>query len=397
MPSTRRRFLAALGTAATAAVAGCGSRGRPSGRHADVTDWPSVGHDASNTGFAPERTALDSPSVRWTNDDVTGTSPPVVADGKVLMASAGKLAAFDTRDGSVAWRFGGDSRDSFWASPTVRDGTVYVGGGERCYALSADDGAERWRQTLPYGVETPTVGRHGRYVFFGTHGGTVHALDAATGEAHWRQSVLGPVRGPLALDAGAPTLYATTTDAVYALSTRDGTPRWHEDLPGRATTYPVYAEQTVYVGCSDGSVYALDAKAGGHPRWSVEVGSFVNHAPAVRATTTHTTSGTLFATAENHLVAVDTSDGSRRWSISLGARATGPPTVGASTAYAASADGVLHAVKLGGGVGVGSHRVGARRWKHRVGGELLYPCPVARDAVWVLSGESDATLTVLGE
>ncbi|WP_227374513.1 hypothetical protein [Haladaptatus halobius] len=54
----RRRFLAALGTAAIAATAGCNSTSASDDEAADAAgdriDWPTLGHDGANTGYNPE-------------------------------------------------------------------------------------------------------------------------------------------------------------------------------------------------------------------------------------------------------------------------------------------------------------------------------------------------------
>lgn len=53
----RREFLAGLGTAAISATAGCNSTSASNDEAADVaggrTDWPTLGHDGTNTGYNP--------------------------------------------------------------------------------------------------------------------------------------------------------------------------------------------------------------------------------------------------------------------------------------------------------------------------------------------------------
>lgn len=401
MNGSRRRFLALLGTTTSAAVAGCtgsGSfgRGRPSG-YSDVAGWPSVGHDRSNTGFTPNASGPSDPDTRWSVNVSNGTSPPVAAGKRVLLATMHELTAVEAGTGEVAWQYSGGPDEQFWRTPAVRNGTVYVCTEANVTALNFGDGSVQWKREVSDPAVSPTVGRDGRYVYTGTWGGTIRAFDAKTGKDRWTQSVFGGVRGSLAIEPVKPTLYAATTDSVYAIGIGEGDPLWSEDLPGKVSTYPVYAEQTVYVGCSDGKIYALDTKEGGHPRWSTKVGSYINDAPAVRPTGEHTFSGTLFVADEKQLVAIAMEDGEKRWTRDLGSEVSGSPTIAGDTVYVPTSNGVVHAMKVGGGVGVGPVSVDSRRWKRDVTKQFLYPCPVADGTVYALSGNGDATLTALAD
>lgn len=86
--------------------------------------------------------------------------------------------------GGLAWVF--ETRGPVRGSPTVADGTVYVGSRDgRLYALDAETGAERWSHDAgaPVGG-APLVTE--ALVVFTSRGNTVHAVDRGSGRPAWR-------------------------------------------------------------------------------------------------------------------------------------------------------------------------------------------------------------------
>ncbi|WP_227353618.1 PQQ-binding-like beta-propeller repeat protein [Haladaptatus salinisoli] len=119
----RRRFLAALGTAAVAATAGCNSTSASDDEAADAaggrTDWPTLGHDGANAGYNPKargpRADADSGTTRWTLGiaDNSLNSPVVAGETLYVGDEAGTMYAIETgggtgfagrRFGAVRWR-----------------------------------------------------------------------------------------------------------------------------------------------------------------------------------------------------------------------------------------------------------------------------------------------------
>ncbi len=68
----------------------------------------------------------------------------ITARGKIYVSTARGLYALEAATGDTAWRF--DTELPLGHSPTVVDGTVFVGGlDKRVYALNADTGALLWQ------------------------------------------------------------------------------------------------------------------------------------------------------------------------------------------------------------------------------------------------------------
>jgi len=96
-----------------------------------------------------------------------------------LLGAAGlsqTVEAQSTSPGDEIWSFATGSR--VVSSPTVADGTVFVGSRDaNVYALAADDGSEQWRfQTGTYVFSSLTV--VDGTVFVGSNDNNVYALDA---------------------------------------------------------------------------------------------------------------------------------------------------------------------------------------------------------------------------
>jgi len=71
-------------------------------------------------------------------------SSPTVVDGTVYVGSAdGNLYAVNAETGEEEWSFSTDSRVD--SSPIVTDDTVYFGSESDLYALNAESGEEKWR------------------------------------------------------------------------------------------------------------------------------------------------------------------------------------------------------------------------------------------------------------
>lgn len=88
----------------------------------------------------------DDGSERWRVETALSPTPPAVtSDGLYLGADRVLALGFD---GSIRWEYGGNQFVA--ASPSVADGTVYLGSIDgRVVALDANDGSERWTNSTP--------------------------------------------------------------------------------------------------------------------------------------------------------------------------------------------------------------------------------------------------------
>ena len=109
------------------------------------TDWPTYRRDPARSGFAPHK----MPSAihrRWETQLDGPLTPPVVADGLLLVASTDThtVHALDSVDGRALWTFTAGGRID--SPPTIHRGLVLFGSADGyVYCLRASDGALAWR------------------------------------------------------------------------------------------------------------------------------------------------------------------------------------------------------------------------------------------------------------
>jgi eukaryotic-like serine/threonine-protein kinase len=164
---------------------------------------------------------------------------------------------------------------------------------------------------------------------------------------------------------------------------------WRLQTGGAVRSSPVVREGTVYVGSSDGRVYAVDA-ARGTVRWRYDAGSAVSASPAVA-------DGLVLVTAwDGSVHAIVRSTGKRAWRVPTGPDArlawgyesgdnwTSSPTVVGTTVLVGSGDGGLYALDLA---------TGRRLWRAATGGRIRSSPAVAGDQVIV--GSFDGNIYAL--
>jgi hypothetical protein len=200
-------------------------------------------------------------------------SSPAVAGGRVYVGSAdGRLHAFDVATGAPLWSFDtegtrlesakfGFDRRTVQSSPAVQGNTVFVGARDGfLYAVSADSGRERWRfdHKVSWVNSSPAVSDG--VVYAGSSDGQfVQAVDAATGHELWRTKV-GLTWASPAL-AGDVLLTGDGQGFVDALDRKSGTILWRFRTGSQVFSSPVPDGDLVFVGSTDGGVYALRASA----------------------------------------------------------------------------------------------------------------------------------------
>ena len=191
---------------------------------------------------------------------------PAVDGGKVYFpAGEDGLYCADANTGAKLWHFPGgkDKGIHIDAPPVVQNGTVFAGSGLYDYvavALDANTGNEKWRTDLKLRVFGAPLAS-GSKVFYGVGTGNM-------GADVWHYDEEGGQRDK------------EPAGAVCCLDAATGKEEWRYPLPKSVHTGLAADAFSVYAGCRDGHVYALDRKTG-KLRWSAGVGSAMMSAPAV--------------------------------------------------------------------------------------------------------------------
>jgi outer membrane protein assembly factor BamB len=291
-----------------------------------------------------------------------------IADG-VVFAGAwdGVLYALDARNqGKKLWSFTVVTSGQIYAPPVVAGGVVYASGhvpqqiGENpLYALRVTDGTVVWSTTQPQYLSYATVLVQGGILYIPAIGDAFDAIlvgkvEAATGK-------ILPGKGPDGLTVSSPTitgnlLYVGATDGyVYALDiSKNMALAWRTRIASGAavgtplagvdtsdveiSSSPAVANGAVYIGSPDHNLYALDATTG-KVLWKYATGDVISFtSPAVA-------NGIVYVGSDDKaLHAVDAATGKGVWKYATGGKLKSSPLVDNGVVYVGSYDSNLYAL-----------------------------------------------------
>ncbi|MCW4001371.1 MAG: PQQ-binding-like beta-propeller repeat protein [Candidatus Bathyarchaeota archaeon] len=213
-------------------------------------------------------------NIKW-NYSIGGltSSAPVVDSGVLYVGSPdGNLYALNATTGSKVWN--SMTGGPVYSSPAVSGGLVYVGSADgNIYAFETLSGAQAWNYTLGGTVEADPCVADGT-VYIGSSNGTVYALNASGGAKIWSHQIGSyPLLYPLSQSASVSTcpavtggiVYVSADDGyIYALNAFNGSEIWHFQTSGTGLdASPVIANGVVYVECVGAAkFYALNAATG---------------------------------------------------------------------------------------------------------------------------------------
>lgn len=391
---TRRRYLHLAGAGVVAGLVGCTTGGGDSDEPTDRTttrgtetahetpeptdsgnattgpsggssDWPMQGADPARTNARAEaRGPASKPSERWRVDlrieygGVASPAGPIVVDGSILVGDDDGVRALSP-GGHERWSVGIEG--TFVDGLVATDGTLYAGEDSasapvNVYALSPDDGSERWRRTLdakgraivhaavedallvqvdgagePTAIQAraradgqlkwtaefegqplpPAVAQGRMYVpELRSNVGKVHALSLGNGETRWTVDLEGWAQ----VAAGQQSLFLYDyAGALVAVNHADGAEQWRFDFDGEGADLPpiALADDAVYAATAD-STYALDVSTGAE-RW---VGNGASNGIAVAGDRLY---GVTSQGESPKLFALSADDGSTVWKTTVDA------------------------------------------------------------------------------
>lgn len=139
------------------------------------------------------------------------------------------------------------------------------------------------------------------------------------------------------------TVYVGCDDSnLYAVDASTGEQQWQFTTGDSIKSSPALIDETIYVGSDDHSIYAIDT-ASGEKVWSFETDRAVVSSPKVK-------DGTVFVGSnDGNLYALESQTGELEWSYGTGAAIQSTPAINTATIYAGNDDGSLYALDLADG------------------------------------------------
>jgi outer membrane protein assembly factor BamB len=266
---------------------------KPPTSGADAFSWPIYGYTKDHLrNFAAPRSLGPPFRQRWSrNQGALLEFPPVIYGSRIFqLADDGVLAAINKQNGHFDWvrKLGDSSASTPAVTPTTVYATLYSreSGTEngRAVALNSANGRLLWSRALPSPSESSPLVDSGK-VFFGSQDGTVYALSARTGATVWTYHAEGAVKASPTLQGGV-LYFGDYGGDMQAVSERTGRRLWRSGsegaVVGSGTFYSTSAVAygRVYLGNTDGRIYAYDQRTGSLD-WAVQTGAYVYASPAV--------------------------------------------------------------------------------------------------------------------
>jgi outer membrane protein assembly factor BamB len=171
-------------------------------------------------------------------------------------------------------------------------------------------------------------------------------------------------------------VYIGSTDGnVYALNASTGLLKWATQTDGGIESSPAVVNGVVYIGNDQGDVFALNG-ATGLIKWGYGTGGTVASSPAVFNGTVYVGSGD-----DDTVYALNAANGSAEWTTETGGSVVSSPAVANGVVYVGADEASIYAMDAGNG-GV--------LWAGTTGGGIESSPTVANGVVYV--GSDDASL-----
>ncbi len=213
----------------------------------------------------------------------------------------------------------------------------------------------------------------GNIVYIGTDDSRVVAVDLNDNSIKWQFAASGPVNTAPTLSTGQ--VFVASASTVYALDQASGTKVW-EFNPGTGGTFtssPTLELPYVYIGCSDGNLYALEV-TNGNKAWEYATQGPIRSSPIVYG------GNIIFGSDDNNVYCIDSAAKKERWIYKTTERVVSSPFGYNNVIYIGSFDYTFYAINV---------IDGELKWRYNTNA-LVKSSPLAHDGV-VYIGSFDKT------
>ncbi len=245
------------------------------------------------------------------------------------------------------------SQPKGWSGAAAADGRLFVGSLDgRLVGVNTSDGSPLWLDeeagmlgTSESGVAiygSPAVG--GELVYLAGYNGKVYAFVSESGALRWvypREGNLNSIAAGVAVSQGK-VCFGCSDGSIYALDAATGDKLWSFETGGKVWSTPTADGDTLYVGAFDKKLYALNI-SDGTKRWEFEAkfeeaGGAIMSPPLVYESTVY------FGSFDRYFYAVDAASGSLRWRSEFmgGKWFWAKPVIYGNVIYAPNLDGKVY-------------------------------------------------------
>lgn len=351
----------------------------------------------------------------WKYLNGSGASPTISQDGTIYLASGSNMYSIQgynlPRVTNTGWyTFGNNNQrqstnagsitkglfikrrlfiEPIFSSPSILDGTIYIGGGNKLYAIDSQTFAVRWTYTTNGIVNSsPTFLQDGT-VFFGSTDGYIYAV-LSNGNLLWkfqtetdgiRDAQIQGTNSTITLTNGY-AIFGAFDYYIYCLDSTLGTLVWKVKTGGQVQGSAAISGITAYIGSADYSLYAINILSG-EILWTYKTDFIIDSIPAIGY------NGLIyFGSIDNTLYALNSS-GILQWKYTTSGSIYSSAAINIfGTLYFLSSDGYLYSIK---------GDVGTLIWKTFIGRGFSISSPIIGADRNIYVGSGSGKLYVVNE
>jgi outer membrane protein assembly factor BamB len=336
--------------------------------------WPMFHHDLTHSGYSTSY-GPESNTILWTfQTETLILASPTVVDGKVFIGSGNKYYCLDADTGEKLWELPSIG----WSdgNPSYEDGKLYLlsrdqYGENKIFCVNAENGEYIWNFTDCYWPFNPVV--FNGCVFFGALDGFVRCLNAENGNLLWSFSTnsVGTSNAP-AISEGK-VLIGAENGKMYCLNASNGDELWNFSTNGKIMECASIADRKVYFGSVDWNVYCLNIEDG-QLFWTYTTSYYVDSTPAIAY-------GKVYiGSRDQTLYCLDADTGAGVWSYTANGQVDSSPAVADGKVYFGSDDSMVYCLDA---------QTGVKQWEYPTGSFVMSSPAIARGKLYIGSYDTN--------
>jgi outer membrane protein assembly factor BamB/predicted Ser/Thr protein kinase len=269
-------------------------------------------------------------------------SAPVTVSSPNAAPSDNSTSFFDDiteNSGSVQPKWVFKTEDEIRSAPTLYRDVALVGSYDtNIWALRLENGEQVWKYATKGGIaSSPTVDETNKNVVFGSEDFSIYALDVRSGRISWTFQTKDRIRSAPRV-AHDHVFIGSDDGKVYALNALNGRKLWEYDAGAPIRSRPYVTNDVVIITCASGELYGLSLS--GQRKWAYRTRGAVYSSPYVEPN-----EGVMFVgSSDGYMYAFDAQSGVSSWRFRTGGPVISSPTENKGLLYFGSTDGYLYAV-----------------------------------------------------